>query len=199
MADTEPFGCCVLVLNCCLSIICNYRYARYFQQSILQRNCHLNCLWFWIVIAVNPLFACAMLKLGVWISCRVCWRVGEEKRKRERGRERENGSAAAGAVERERPGAAPGDGRHARRLPGGLYGDSSRFPQREEHPYVDPTTVRPQIYFYFYSFSLFIQEIIGIIGQNHEEEEEVLVCLNGRHPAAPVPVLSLLTLRLDYC
>lgn len=35
-----------------------------------------------------------------------------------------------------------GDGRHTRRLPGGLYGDSSRLSKRKEHFDVHSTTVR---------------------------------------------------------
>lgn len=34
------------------------------------------------------------------------------------------------------------DGRHTRRFPGGLYGDSSRLSQREEHSHVHPKAVR---------------------------------------------------------
>ncbi len=35
-----------------------------------------------------------------------------------------------------------GDGRHTRRLPGGMHGDSSHLPQREEHSHVYPTEVQ---------------------------------------------------------
>ncbi len=38
--------------------------------------------------------------------------------------------------------AVPGDGRHTRRLPGGLHGDSSRLPQRKEYFDVHPAAVR---------------------------------------------------------
>ena len=39
--------------------------------------------------------------------------------------------------------AVPGDGRHSRRLPGRLYGGSSRLPQWEMHPNVYSAKVRP--------------------------------------------------------
>jgi hypothetical protein len=38
--------------------------------------------------------------------------------------------------------AVPGDGRHTRRLPGGLHGNSSRLPQRKEYFDVHPAAVR---------------------------------------------------------
>lgn len=46
------------------------------------------------------------------------------------------------------PSTVRGDGGYARRFPGGLYGNSSRLPQREEYSHVHPKAVRYFKYFF---------------------------------------------------